>query len=384
VQQKPQSFRNCNIARGDTLLSQPYQFIDIDARGKGIVAAAFDNQAAYCMAAQAPITARICAALRDLIQRGEGGTLLDRVRGWEGAPLADALPLRVAGALHSLHLKGSEPALRAIYEGLEGIDDAALVAVAIRNHEADLLSWLDGPPQTNEAGRSANFIAAMLWLADKGLPGRFECLEIGSSAGINLMLDRYHYDLGGVQVGPKPGAMRFQPEWQGDAPPSPPIEIVSTRGCDVAPVDLTDPEQTLRLKAYIWPEHTVRFERMEAAIAEAAMVPPDLVEMNAADFIEAELARPQAPGTTRMLMHSIVWQYVPEDQKARVTAAMAEAGQRATADKPLAWVSLEANRVVLFHEMTVRFWPGDEVPVVVTRAHPHGAWIAWGGGERLV
>ena len=31
-----------------------------------------------------------------------------------------------------------------------------------------LLPWLDGPPQTNEAGRSANFIAAMLWLADQG------------------------------------------------------------------------------------------------------------------------------------------------------------------------------------------------------------------------
>jgi hypothetical protein len=37
----------------------------------------------------------------------------------------------------------------------------------------------------------------MLWLAGQGLPPRFECLEIGSSAGINLMIDRYFYDLGG-------------------------------------------------------------------------------------------------------------------------------------------------------------------------------------------
>lgn len=365
-------------------MAKDYQFTDISASGPGMVAAAFDNQVAYCTASGAHITARICAALRDLLEAGEGGALLDQVRGWAGPPLADALPLRLAGGIHSLHLKGVEPALAAIYEGQTGIDDAAIVAAAIRAHEAELLPWLDGPPQTNEAGRSGNFIAAMLWLADKGLPPRFECLEIGSSAGINLMLDRYHYDLGGVHVGPEPGAMRFAPEWQCDPPPDHRIEIASTRGCDVAPVDLTDPDQALRLKAYIWPEHTVRFERMAGAIAEAAECPPDLVVMNAADFVEAELAKPQAAGTTRMLMHSIVWQYVPADQQARVTAAMEAAGARATPERPLAWVALEANRVLHIHEMVVRYWPGGEVGEVVTRAHPHGAWIGWGGSERTI
>ena len=365
-------------------MAKDYQFIDIDASGPGIVVAAFDNQAAYCTASGANVTARIVIAVRDLLERGEGGALLDRIRAWPGAPLADALPLRIAGGIHALHLAGLEPALNAIYRDGVVVDDAALVAAAIRAHEPALLPWLDGPPQTNEAGRSSNFIAAMLWLVDKGLPPRFECLEIGSSAGINLMLDRYHYDLRGVQVGPEPGAMRFAPEWQGDPPPDRAIEIISTKGCDVAPVDLTDAEQALRLKAYIWPEHTVRFERMDAAIAEALKSPPNLVHMNAADFVEAELAKPQAAGTTRMLMHSIVWQYVPEDQKARVTAAMEAAGARATAERPLAWVSLEANRVMHIHEMVVRYWPGGEAGEIVTRAHPHGAWIGWGGSDRTI
>jgi hypothetical protein len=78
--------------------------------------------------------------------------------------------------------------------------------------------------------RSANFVAAMLWLAEQGLPPRFQCLEIGSSGGINLMLARYHYALGGVNVGPEPGAMRIAPEWQGAPPPARAIEIASTRG----------------------------------------------------------------------------------------------------------------------------------------------------------
>src|SRR3546814_11857634 len=91
----------------------------------------------------------------------------------------------------------------------------------------------------------------MLWLADQRLPPRFDCLEIGSSAGINLMIDRYHYELSGVHVGPQPGAMAFAPDWRGDHPPIHDIEIASLTGFDVAQVDLPDPAQALRLKAFI-------------------------------------------------------------------------------------------------------------------------------------
>ena len=365
-------------------MAEQYKFIDIDigATGGEAVQTAFANQVAYCAAGGAPITARIVGAVAELLARREPGAVLDRIRQWQGAPLADALPLRIAGGIHALRLKGAEPQLAAIYTGEAGTDDAAIVAAAIRAQEGELLPWLDGPPQTNEAGRSANFIAAMLWLADQGLPAKFQCLEIGSSAGINLMLARYHYNLAGVQVGPEPGAMRFEPEWTGNPPPAQAIEIVSTKGCDVAPVDLTDPAQALRLRAYIWPEHDVRFARMDAAIAEATKSPPDLVGLNAAEFIEAELAMPQAAGTTRALMHSIVWQYVPADQQARVTAAMAAAGAVATAKRPLAWIALEANRTVHLHELVVRRWPnaaGDPAgdPQLLARAHPHGATINW-------
>ncbi len=358
-------------------MSDRYQFIDIDASGGDAILTAFANQVAYCRAADAPITARVCAGLLELLRRGEAGAVLDAVLRWTGAPLADALPLRIAGGLHALHLGGIEPALAQIYSGAEGVDDAAIIGAALHKHEAALLPWLDGPPQTNEAGRSSNFIAAMLWLAEQGLPPRFVCLEIGSSAGINLMLARYHYDLAGVKVGPQPGAIRFAPEWKGNPPPDNLIEIVSTKGCDVAPVDLADPAQALRLKAYIWPEHKVRFERMAAAVAEAGKSPPDLVQMNAAEFVEAELARPQAAGTTRVLMHSIVWQYIPKDQQARVTAAMEAAGVKATAERPLAWIALEANRTVHLHELVVRYWPGGAEPDMLARSHPHGASIDW-------
>ena len=344
--------------------------------GGNTVADAFHNQALYCRANDAPITARVVEAVRELLAGDASGDLLSRVRAWNGAPLADALPLRVAGGLHALHLKGEEPALSAIYRGEEA-DDVAVIGEVITRREADLLPWLDGPPQTNEAGRSSNFILALLWLAERGLSPRFECLEIGSSAGINLMIDRYRYDLGGVEFGPAEGVLAFKPEWRGPPPPDRAIEFASLRGCDVAPVDLTDPAQALRLKAYIWPEHHVRFARMDAAIVAATARKPDIARMNAAEFVEQALVAPQAKGTTRVLMHSIVWQYVPAEQQARVSVAMEAAGARATAERPLAWIALEANRTVHHHELTVRFWPGGEQRLQLGVAHAHGAWLEY-------
>ena len=357
-------------------MSQRYEFIDFKATGADAVRAAFANQVAYCRSSGAPVTARIVAALATLLDKPATG-FARRMAEWEGAPLADALPLRAAGGLHALHLSGTAPELAPVYADAEDINDAAIVAGVVARHETTLLPWLDGPPQTNEAARTSNFIAAMLWLVDQGLPRRFDCLEIGSSAGINLMIDRYHYDLAGVQVGPQPGVIAFTPEWQGYHPPQHPLEIVGLKGCDVAPVDLTDPAQALRLKAYIWPEQTERFARLEAAIEAAREKRPNLVEANAADFIEAQIKKPQAAGTTRVLMHSIVWQYVPEDQQMRVTTAMEEAGAEATPDRPLAWIALEANRAAHVHELTVRHWPGGEAGQMLARSHPHGASIQW-------
>ncbi|MFT4026065.1 MAG: DUF2332 domain-containing protein [Novosphingobium sp.] len=340
----------------------------------GGVLQAYANQVAYCRSNDATITARVVQAIADQLDKPEPGPFIEKIRDWPGAALADAVPLRSAGGFHALYLAGAAPELAPIYAD-EPANDGAIIRQIARAHADTLLPWLDGPPQTNEAGRSSGFITAMLWLAGRGLPPRFECLEIGSSAGINLMIDRYLYDLGGVRVGPADAAMRFAPEWRGPPPPDRAIEIASLRGCDVAPIDLTDPAQALRLKAYIWPEHTIRFERLAAAIAAAGRRKPDLVRMNAADFAEHQLALPQEPGTTRLLMHSIVMQYVPRDQRLRIAAAMQEAGRRATADRALAWISLEGNRKLLNHGLMARYWPGGEDWHLLAAAHAHGAWI---------
>lgn len=338
-------------------------------------------QADHAEKAGAPCTARAVRAQLALVDtRTE---LARRIREWPGLSLEDALPLRVAAGFHWLCLTGADLRLEPIYSGAL-TDQAAidtLVAAVAMEWDSKLLPWLGHPPQTNEAGRSASFMAALLWLSER-LGPRFEMNEIGASAGVNTMIERYRYDLGGVTAGPADSPMRIAPEWRGPPPPANEVEIVAIRGCDVAPVDLSDPAEALRLKAYVWPDAAERMVRIEAAARLAAERPPLLERKDAGTFVEERLAAPQEPGVTRILYHSIVWQYLLESTRRGITAVMERAGEQATAGKPLAWVRLETNRATFRHELTVRYWPGGGEPVMLAEAHPHGAWVEWLGATR--
>ncbi|ANU07455.1 DUF2332 domain-containing protein [Paraurantiacibacter namhicola] len=337
---------------------------------------AIDWQANHAEEAGAPITARIVRAQRAMLELDTA--VSRRMNSWAGLSLRDALPLRVAGGLHWLHLSGTAPALEPVYLGMasdQGTVDR-LVAQAAQDFDTVLLPWLDSPPQTNEAGRSASIMAGLLWLADR-LGPNFDLFEIGASAGINTMMARYAYDLGGVKAGPSLSRMAIAPEWRGASPPAAAPRIVGVRGCDIAPLDLADPAQALKLKSYVWPDAQARMHRMDAAIAIAAAMPPQLEKADAADFVEQELACPAQAGTTRCLFHSIMWQYLPDSAQARITAAMEAAGAAARADSPLAWLALETNRETFRHELTVRYWPDGGAPVKLAEAHPHGEWVEW-------
>lgn len=334
------------------------------------------GQAEHCRRNDAPVTASVIIAQLALI---DGPTACgQKITHWTGKPLEDAMPLRLTGGLHYLYLSGREPRLADIYEGRITDQDQIdhLVGQVVADHDTELLPWFDSPPQTNESGRSASFMAGLLWLSGRVGP-RFELLELGASAGVNTMMARYHYDLGGVQAGQEDSPMRIQPDWRGPPPPEAPVEIVSTRGCDQNPIDLTDDETAPRLKGYIWPEMPDRFKRMEASIALAKQDPPDVARADAAAWAEQQLRLPQQSGATRVLMHSIVWQYLPQATKDRITDAMETAGKAATADRPLAWMALETNRKTFSHELVIRYWPGGEEAALLGRAHAHGDWVEW-------
>ena len=339
---------------------------------------AISTQADHVALNSAPATAAVCRA-QIALMAGDTGCGR-RIAEWPGHVLGDAMPLRLAGGLHHLFRQGAAPELGPIYaqEVTEQSEVDTIVAAVVARHDADLLPWFDGPPQTNEAGRSASFVAALHWLASR-TTSRFELNEIGSSAGMNLLIDRYGYDLGGVRSGPGDAPCVIAPEWQGPPPPAAPFRIEAVRGCDLNPIDVRDAAAADRLMAYIWPEAEARFVRMEAGIAMIRTRGVDLVQADAADWIAARLAVPQEPGVTRVLMHSIVWQYIPPDRQAMIEAVMSDAGARATPERPLAWIALETNRATFRHELKVRFWPGGGEAHLLGEAHAHGAWVQWLG-----
>jgi hypothetical protein len=343
---------------------------------------AINWQANHADEADAPITGRIVRA--ELAILDTPTELARRMREWPGLSLEDAMPLRVAAGLHWLHLSGADERLAPIYAG-EVADQAAIdeiVAVVAVAWDARLAPWLDHPPQTNEAGRSSSIMAGLLWLSRR-LGPRFELNEIGASAGVNTMMERYRYDLGGVAVGPADSPMQLKPDWRGSPLAPGTVEIVAIRGCDVSPVDLSDPAEALRLKAYVWAEAQGRLARIDAAARLAAEKPPLLERKDAGEFVEARLEAPQEAGVTRALYHSVMWQYLPETTRRAITAAMEQAGAYATVERPLAWIRLETNRETFRHELSIRYWPGGEEPVTLSEAHPHGAWIAWHGTPEI-
>ena len=334
----------------------------------------FTVQAQYSEAMDAPITTRIVVALGRVIDRASatGRAVLD----WPGDPVADAMVLRLVGGFHALHRAGVDPALSQLFRG-EVTDDAgidAILADTLVAHDAALLPWLAGPPQTNEAGRSAGLMTGLLHLATR-FGQRMELLEIGSSAGLNLLIDRYGFDLGGVSVGPDPAELVIRPDWRGPPPPAAAIEVIGVRGVDIAPVDLADDAAAERLAAYVWVDALERQTRIDTAIAMVRRYGVALEQGDAADWVEAQLAKPQAEGTTRVLMHSVVWQYLPKEGRDRIQAAMAAAGARATPERRLGWVMMEPNRDLHRHEVRVQGWPGETPMELVALTHAHGAWV---------
>jgi hypothetical protein len=340
---------------------------------------AFLIQEHYCRSMDAPIYAAICAAVAAGLTRASvvGARVLD----WPGEPTRDALPLRLIGGLHALVLAGKDAELAELFAGrLADGEIAGLIERVLARHESDLLPWLDGPPQTNEPGRSAALMCGLIEIARRHGP-RIELLEIGSSAGLNLMIGRYRFDLGGTMVGPANSPITIIPEWTGAAAPSLPLDIVSARGCDVAPMDATDPAVAARLAAYVWAEKPERMARLRAAIAMVRDHGVRLDHADAADWVEARLAEPQAEGATRVLMHSVVWQYLPASVADRIRSAMHAAGDRATPDRPLGWVMMEPDRALAHQVIRVMSWPGHAEAQVIGTAHAHAAWIRYGAPD---
>jgi hypothetical protein len=337
----------------------------------------FHAQAKACDDLGSPFTALLCRLIADRLDPASS-RFAESIATWAGDARKDALSLRAVGGLHALARSGRVPALTAAYP--PGPTDAeqlwSAVVSAMAKEDAVLTAYLDGPPQTNEVARSSTILGGALLIARQtGLP--LEIYEIGSSAGLNLNFDRYRYDLGLGQWGAPDAPVRIVTRWEGEAPPlDQPLSVVARAGCDVRPLDPSAAADRARLMSYIWADQTLRLERTAAALALAAKSPTPVAKSDAAAWVERGVAQPPRDGVTRVVLHTIVWQYMPQATQQRIEAAIRQAGSRATPRTPLAWFRVENDEVPDSAGISLTLWPGGETRSL-GRADFHGRWTRW-------
>ncbi|MET8677350.1 DUF2332 domain-containing protein [Streptomyces sp. NPDC004647] len=345
------------------------------------MAVMIELQAAAC----ADLGSPLCAALLERVAQDirASGPCAEALAGYEDAPESDAIALRLLGGVHALALTGRAPDLAAHYPSTGGTfdpdrPDAGWPAfrAAVAHETAWVRDWMTRPPQTNEVGR-ANLLIAGLLRAVQHVPLPVRLFELGASAGLNLRADRFRCTSEGFAWGTTDSEVVLSEAWRG-APPGwlaqsaaehPTLTITERRGCDPAPIDPLSPGGALALRAYIWPDQPDRAARLDGALRLAARVPAEVDAVGAADFLEGIRLE---PGTLTVVWHSIMRQYVPDAEWARVERELDRLAAASSAEAGFAHISFEPHRVGREHrfQLTVRL--GTAAGTVLAEALPHG------------
>ena len=223
--------------------------------------------------------------------------------------------------------------------------------------------------QTNEPARCTALMPALAQL-----PQPLALLEVGASAGLTLLVDRYSYDYGGHQIaGSDPRAPTLRCAPQGPVPlPARLPQVIWRAGLDINPLDVNNDDDVRWLNCLLWPGEGDREQRLAAAVAPARRDPPPVHRGDLLDDLPALAA--QAPAeATLVVYHTSVLAYVTMDKRRQFAAAVAGLGA--------VWLSNEGPGVV--PDLPLPPYGGS--PSVLARdgrtllafADPHGTWLHW-------
>lgn len=339
----------------------------------------FLDQARWARTLGSPFTAALLEALADDVAAyGPTAAILAQA---PNLRRADAMPLRITGALHALVLSGEDPELAAQYPAQRRAWDMAAVFPLVRQaFERDpnwFATFLKNPPQTNETRRSIAFLPAFARAAELG--GPLHMLEIGASAGLNLSWDQFAYrtrDWAWGRAGEETPLIDC--DWRGPPPNLRLGLVVRTRaGCDQNPLDVRNPDERLRLKSYIWPDQRDRLDRFERAVALAIANDVRVDRDDAGAWLRGKLVGRLPEGVT-IVYHSIAWQYFSQETKAAAFSAIERTAAIAEPYRRFAWVRFEHDRVLDYggdgYSVDLTVWPGGERRRIA-RVDPHARWV---------
>jgi hypothetical protein len=300
-------------------------------------------------------------------------------------------PVNFFAAVHYLVRREPDGELARIYSGEPGDPWPAFRCFFDEHADevADLLATRT--IQTNEVGRSAVLVPAFCHVARRFDGRPLALIEVGPSAGLNLLLDRYRIEYSdGRSTGDRASDVRLRCDVVGAPPPLPDglgLPIVSRVGIDLAPVDVRDPDAVAWLEACIWPDVPHRLERFRAAAARAAADPPTLVQGDALDVLPVVIAETPSDHVPVVYATWALAYFSPAGRSA-LRAALAEIGRQ----RELALVTAEYPQVTpWFPEpraptltgkaatlLGATMWnDGTEQAEPLAWTHAHGQWLDW-------
>jgi hypothetical protein len=340
--------------------------------------ALLDGHIALARAAGAPFYAELLELMRE--DAAADGPVRVALRGHEHDRIAEWDAFRILAGVHRMVLAGDADELRKHFPSTGGDGDAAAAWPAIRaliaSGRAELVEALAHPLQTNAPSRSKALVGALCLVAERtGLPLRL--LELGASAGLNLRLDRFRYEQDGVGFGPPDSPVRFVDFLTGGRPPLASGFVVAERsGCDLNPVDPTTDEGRLTLLSCILPDEFERYGLLEQAIEVARETPAVVERADLAEWIAARLAEPRF-GVATVVIHTIVWAYLPDDVRESAEATIGAASERATTEAPLALLTFEGSEAdPALVQTHLTQWPGGRRELLAESAH-HPTTVRW-------
>ncbi|MBC8162891.1 MAG: DUF2332 domain-containing protein [Roseiflexaceae bacterium] len=229
--------------------------------------------------------------------------------------------------------------------------------------------------QTNEPARCATLLPALAQL-----PQPLALLEVGASAGLCLLPDRWRYDYGRVRLEPRAHGMHQAPVFSCRANAATPLpdhmpEIVWRAGLDLNPLDLANREDMAWLETLVWPGQEQRAERLRAAVR-VAQQPPTVVVAKGNLATDLQAVAATAPhDATLVIFHSAVLAYVARADRDRFIGEVR--------DLDAVWISNESPGVIPQIATKLAVAPPtdrlllavDGKPVAFTG--PHGQSIDW-------
>ena len=285
-------------------------------------------------------------------------------------------------AIHFLLLKGVQHPLSAFYPSVSGVIERnadpypTFRSFCLEHREEIRLLLATRLVQTNEVGRCACLLPAFALIAPRTQGQPLSLVEIGSSAGLNLLWDRYSYDYGeGRRYGALSSPVQIACTLRGNRlPPFPTVlpEVTWRLGIDLHPLSVSDPEAKLWLQALIWPENAQRAERLQQALHLTEQEPPSIMAGDALALLPSVLASvPQE--TTLCVFHSLTVNQFSREARERLTLLLAEWA----AKRLLFRVSLESyGGAEPLLELTT--WRNDlATKQTLAVCDSHAQWLEW-------